>query len=100
MDDGHLITIGVSDRLATIVGEAVTSGTYASEADVVKQALLEWAERQAEESSEYDDWFRSEVQQSLDNLANGTSSIQSHETHLARWQVRRAELLEKAGQKR
>jgi Arc/MetJ-type ribon-helix-helix transcriptional regulator len=100
MDDAHLITIDVSERLATIVGEAVTSGTYASEADVVKQALLEWAERQAEETSEYDTWFRSEVQQSLDNLANGKSLVLSHEEHLLRWKAKRAELLERSEQRR
>lgn len=40
------VTVDLSDELAAMVREAMQSGDYFSEGEIVREALYEWAERQ------------------------------------------------------
>jgi len=64
MADAEKLSITLPGELAEMIRERVRAGEYASDSEVVREALLLWREREAENARKLDD-LRSKVDRSL-----------------------------------
>lgn len=55
------LTISIDDKTAMLLEEAVAGGRFASDSEVIHEALELWEKRQAAEAAEIE-WLRREVQ--------------------------------------
>lgn len=60
------LTISVTEELATLLEEAVAEGKFASDSEVIREALTLWEKREAAKAAEIE-WLRREIQAGIDS---------------------------------